>query len=153
MDFDAKLNELFIDLPEPVTIKNGFAHAITIGKLLYVGGQLPFTDGRLMAKGRVGFEVKLDTAKLAMRTACIHALAVIAAQSDGTLNQVKRIVQVEGYLATGGDFADHDKVMSGASELLTSIFGKFGAAACVSTGVASLPQNAPVVISMLVEMR
>lgn len=153
MDFDAKLNELFIDLPEPVTIKNGFAHAVALGKILYVGGQLPFADGRLMAKGRVGFEVKLDTAKLAARMACIHALAVIAAQSNGTLNHVKRIIRVEGHLATGGDFADHDKVMSGASELLTAVFGKFGAGTCVVTGVASLPQNAPVMISMLVEMK
>lgn len=152
MDFDAKLDELYIDLPELGSPVAGVAHATKIGKLLYLSGCLPMADGRLIAKGRVGIEVRLDVAKQAARAAAVQALAVIAAESGGTLNHVKQIVHLQGFVATGADFRDHGKVLDGASELFALVFGKAGHHARVAVGAASLPQDACVELALLVEL-
>ena len=153
MDVDAKLKELFIELPEPGKTFGSVAHAMRSGKLLFVSGALPFADGKLLAKGRVGIEVRLDLAKSAMRTAFIQALCIVAMESKGTLNQIKQILRLEGYIASGADFGDHLKVLDGASELAGILFGNAGRHSRSAVGVASLPLNACVQLSTIFEMK
>lgn len=126
MDFDRKLNELFIDLPQPPEPATGTAHAVQVGKLLYISGVLPLAEGKIQSKGRVGLEVRLDNGKLAARIAGVNALAVIATECGGTLNKVKRVIEVTGFVAAGGEFRQHFKVLDGATELFNQVFGPAG---------------------------
>jgi len=153
MDFDAKLDELFIDLPEPVHLTSGTAHAVQTGKLLYIGGVLPFSEGKMASKGRVGLEVRLDNAKLAARIAAVNALAIMWKEFGGTLNKVKRIVQVTGYIASGGEFRQHFKVLDGATELFSQIFGSAGKHSRNAIGCAALPNDACIELSLIVEIK
>lgn len=153
MDFDEKLADLFIDLPEPPTPAAGTAHAVQAGKFLYISGIIPFSEGKVQTKGRVGLEVRPDSAKLAARTAAVNALAVIAAECGGTLNKVKRIVEVTGYIASGGDFQNHFKVMDGISELFLQVFGPAGKHARGAVGCSNLPNNACIELSLIVELK
>ena len=153
MNYDAKLKELYIELPLPRSVTLGTAHAVKSGKLLSLGSCLPFADGRLVAKGRVGIEVRPDTARQAARTAIIQALAIIATESGGTLNRVMQVIRLDGFVAAGGDFRDHEKVIDGASELLVSIFGPAGRHTRNVIGCVSLPMEACVSLSLLVEMK
>jgi enamine deaminase RidA (YjgF/YER057c/UK114 family) len=153
MDFDTKLEELFIDLPEPPQSATGTAHAVQVGKLLYVGGILPFSEGKIAVKGRVGLEVRLDNAKLAARTAAVNALAVIATELGGTLNKVKRIVEVTGYIASGAEFRQHFKVLDGVSELFFQIFGAAGKHTRNAIGCTNLPNDACIELSLIVEIK
>lgn len=153
MNYDAKLAELYIDLPEPRTLTAATVHAVRSGKLLYLGGCLPLADGRVVARGRVGVEVRLDTARQAARAAAVTALAVLAAESGGTLNRVARIVRVDGCIASGADFHDHEKVIDGASELFLTIFGPAGRHARTVVGCTSLPGEACVSLALIVEMK
>lgn len=153
MDFDAKLNELFIDLPEPAQPATGTVRAVQVGKLLYIGGVLPLAEGKISAKGRVGLEVRLDNAKYAARIAAINALAIIKTELGGTLNKVKRIVEVTGYIATGGDFRQHFHVLDGVAELFSQIFGKAGGHTRNAIGCLALPQDACIELSLIVELK
>ena len=153
MDFDAKREELFIDLPEPPHLTGGALHAVKVGKILHIGGVLPLSEGKVANKGRVGLEVRLDNAKFAARLAAINTLAVIAKESGGTLNKVKRIINVTAYIASGGDFRQHFKVVDGASELFTQIFGSAGKHARNAVGCTCLPQDACVELATIVEMK
>jgi len=153
MDFDAKLDELFIDLPEPGRAASGTAHAIKAGKLLYVAGALPLSEGKIAHKGRAGLEVRLDNAKLAARIAAINALAIISNELGGTLNKVKRLVQVTGYIATGGEFRELFRVLDGATELFSQIFGSAGTHTRDAIGCAALPGDACVELSLIIELK
>lgn len=153
MNFDAKLKELFIDLPVPGKTSGSAVHAMKAGKLLFVSGALPYADGKLIAKGRVGVEVRLDTAKSAMRAAFLQALSVVAHASPGGVNGVKQLVRLEGQVASTADFADHLKVLDGASELAGAVFGSAGQHSRLAWGAASLPQNACVQLSAIFEMK
>ncbi len=153
MDFDDKLAELFIDLPEPPTESGNSVWAVQTGKLLYVGGCLPFSEGRIQHPGRVGVELKVDTAKLAARIAAIQILAAANRALGGTLNKIRRIVRIDGDIACSAEFRDHGKVIEGAGELFAQIFGAYAKHIRHAVGVMSLPQNACVQLTVLFEVK
>lgn len=153
MDFDEKLDELFIDLPEPPPDLGPTMAATTIGKTLIVGGALPFSEGRIQYPGRVGIEVRLDNARFAARAAAIMALAIARRELGGTLGKIRRIVRVDGFVAASVDLKDHAKVIDGASELFGQVFGVYGKHVRSVVGVASLPQQACVELAVTFELK
>lgn len=153
MDFDKKLEELFIDLPEPPLTAPGAAHAVQTGKLLYISGVLPYSEGKIQGKGRVGLEVSPDNAKRAAKTAAINALSIISSVSGGSLNKVKKIIQVNGYIASGGDFRQHFKILDGVSEFFSQVFGASGTHTRNAIGCSCLPHDACIELSLIVEMK
>ncbi|PIU57653.1 MAG: hypothetical protein COS89_03980 [Deltaproteobacteria bacterium CG07_land_8_20_14_0_80_38_7] len=150
MDFDAKLDELYIDMPE--TARSG-VFAVKTGKLLYVNGVLPYSEGKVQFKGRVGLEISKDNACRAARIAGINTLAVISNECSETLNKVKRIISVTGYIASGGEFRDHFRVLDGASELFNQVFGASGKHARNAVGCSCLPEDACIELSVIVELK
>jgi enamine deaminase RidA (YjgF/YER057c/UK114 family) len=152
MTFDDRLFELYIDLPEPPSAEKATAHAVKAGKLLFVAGVLPRSEGKMM-KGRVGVDVTLDKAKLAARAALVNAFGIMAQELGGTLNKIKRIVKLSGAVACGADFKDHFKVLDSASELLKDVFGNQGKHVREVIGASSLPEGAVVELSLVVELK
>jgi len=153
MNFDEKLDELFIDLPEPSEDKGNTVQVVRVGKLLYVSGVLPFSEGRIQFPGRVGIEIKLDSARLAARTAAVMTLAIVSHELGGSINKVKRLISMDGYVACGADFIDHSKVLNGAGDLFAQIFGPYGKHVRTSLGITSLPRNACIQLSSIFEIR
>lgn len=152
MDFEKRLKELFIDLPEVRPLSSALSPAAQTGKLLYVTGQLPYSEGKLALKGRIGLEISPDQGALAARYALFHCLSVVK-NALGSLNKVKQIVQLSGWMAAGGDFKDHDRILDAASQLLGEIFGSAGKHSRIAVGVNSLPQNACLELSLIVETK
>ena len=153
MNFDKKLEELFIDLPEPHTCATGTAHAVKSGKLVFINGVLPFSEGRIITKGRVGLEVTLDQAGRAARIAAIYALGIFASEFGGSINKVKRIISVTGFIASGGDFRDHFKVLNSVSDLFEQIFGSAGKHSRNAVGCSCLPNDACLELSLVIEIK
>lgn len=153
MSFDDKLEELFIDLPEPPVELGSALGAVSIGKLLHVSGALPFSEGRIQYPGRVGVEVRMDNAKMAARLAAVMSLAVARRELGGSLSKIKRVLRVDGFVACGADFRDHLKVIDGAGEFFVQIMGTNGRHARTVVGASSLPQNACVEIAVTFELK
>lgn len=135
-------------VPEPVGL---YAPAVHSGNLVFVSGQLPTTGGRLMLTGKVGREVTVEQAQEAARQAAINVLAVVRV-GLGSLDRVRRVVRLEGYVASDPDFTDQAAVMNGASELMGQVFGEAGRHARAAVGVAVLPKDAPVEVAAVFEV-
>ena len=147
---DARLKELGIVIPEVATPVASYVPAQVTGNLLYTAGQLPFFDGALLATGKVGGEVTATEAIELARVCTLNALA--AAQSLlGSLDRIKQIVKVNGFVASTPDFIGQPTVLNGASELLGEIFGDVGKHARAAVGVAVLPLDAPVEVELIIE--
>lgn len=147
---DARLKELGVVIPEVATPVASYVPAQVTGNLLYTAGQLPFFDGALIATGKVGGEVSPTDAIELARVCTLNALA--AAQSVlGSLDRVKQIVKVNGFVASTPDFIGQPGVLNGASELLGEIFGDIGKHARAAVGVAVLPLDAPVEVELILE--
>lgn len=146
----ARLAELGIELPKVAAPVAAYVPAARVGSQVWTSGQLPFVDGELPAKGKVGAEVSADEAYGYARTAVLNALAAVDSVVD--LDKVTRVVKVVGYVASAQDFTGQPGVVNGASELVGEVFGESGAHVRSAVGVAVLPLDAPVEVELIVEV-
>src|SRR5215471_2851141 len=148
---EERLTKLGIKLPAPPEPFGTYAEAVQTVNLLFLTGMLP-TEGR-GAKfiGRIGAELDLEAGRHAARLAALNELAV-ARQHLGSLDKVKRIVQLGVSVATVGDVREHPKVADGASELLQDVFGKDKNPSRLVYGVETLPLGTPVELELIFEV-
>ncbi len=154
MSVSHRLTELGITLPPVVAPVAAYTPAVRTGAYVWTSGQLPFVDSALPARGKVGEGPGLvapDVARDLARVAALNALAAIA-ELAGSLDRVKRVVKVVGYVASDPSFTGQPGVVNGASELLGQVFGDAGVHARSAVGVAVLPLDAPVEIELVVEL-
>ena len=81
----------------------------------------------------------------------LNRLAVIQ-DEIGSLDKVKQIVSLTGFVNSEPDFHGHPQVINGASELLVEIFGDRGKHSRTALGAASLPLDVAVEINLIVEI-
>ena len=141
---DARLAQLGITLPPPSAPIGSYLPFVVTGDLVVISGQLPMTDGRLLAAGKVSAGVTLDEAKGCARQCFINALVHLKAACGGDLDRVTQVVRLGGFIAAPPEFTQHAIVMNGASDLAAALFGDAGRHARSTIGVPSLPADAPV---------
>ncbi len=147
--FEKRLTELGITLPAPFLYPPTMAGAVLSDGLLYVSGAIPMANGGLAYQGAVGRELNEQEGYAAARLCVLNALAQVRA-ALGSLDNVARIVKVNGFIRTVPGFAREPQVLNGASDLLVEVFGPQGRAARTAVGVADLPMEAPVEVEMIV---
>ena len=151
-DVDSKLEELNIQLDEASSPAGSYVPFVISNNLVFISGQLPFINGKLTIKGKVGDSVSLDDG-IRMAEACAKALlSQLKSACGGNLNKVKRVVKLGGFVASTPDFIDQPKVINGASDLFVKIFGDKGKHSRFAVGAASLPLNVPVEIEGVFEI-
>lgn len=149
-DTRARLAELELELPAVSPPKGAYIPAVRTGNLVYVSGQVPMTDGELIAAGRVGDEITPQQAKELSRHCALAALAAV--DSVAGLENLVRIVKVTGFVASAAGFTGQPDVVNGASDLFVALFGDAGRHARSAIGVAQLPLGAPVEIEIVAEV-
>jgi enamine deaminase RidA (YjgF/YER057c/UK114 family) len=149
---EARIKELGIELPAPAAPVALYAPCVQVGPLVFVSGQIPTQDGRPLRHGKCGESVSVDEAAALARQCAIQALAILR-QQLGSLDAVRRVVRVGGFVASGPGFIEHPKVINGASQLLIDVFGEeAGRHARVAVGLAELPLGVPVEVEFLFEV-
>ena len=151
MSFEAKLKELGLELPALPAAAGLYVPCVRTGNLVFVSGQVPMKDGQPMLKGKLGREVSIEDAAACARQCALQALAILRAEV-GSLDNVRRVVRVGGFVASAEGFIDHPKVVNGASQLLIDLFGEPGRHARIAVGLAELPFGVPVEVEFLFEV-
>lgn len=154
MNVAARLAALGLALPAVAPPIAAYVPAVRSGDLVWTSGQLPLVEGELVETGKVGVGAGLVTPERAhelARICALHALAAIASQV-GSLDRVRRIVKVVGFVASAPDFTGQARVVNGASDLLGNLFGERGMHARSAVGVAVLPLDAPVEVELLAQI-
>ncbi|MCW6004075.1 RidA family protein [Micromonospora sp. CPCC 205371] len=146
----AKLAELGLSLPEVAAPVAAYVPAVQSGKLVYVSGQVPIADGKVLATGKVGAGVSPEQAKDLAERCALNALAAI--DSLVGLENVVKIVKLTGFVASAEGFTGQPGVINGASELFGAVFGEAGQHARSAVGVAELPLGVPVEVEVIVEV-
>ena len=123
----------------PVVVENGLA---------WVSGQLPWDGDGLMAKGRLGDGVDVETGRAVARCCLLNGLSVLR-EALGSLDRVKRMVKVVGFVSSAPGFYEQPAVVDGASRAIAEIFGDAGRHARSAVGVAALPRDVPVEIEFV----
>lgn len=150
MDPYAKLAELGLELPPVAPPAAAYVPAVQTGKHVYVSGQLPTVNGKLLATGKVGAGVSPEQAKDLAERCALNILAAVDALVG--LENVVKVVKVVGFVASAEGFVGQPQVINGASELFGAVFGEAGQHARSAVGVAELPLNTPVEVEAIVEV-
>ena len=151
-DIENRIEALGITLPEsPQPIAN-YVPTVQTGNLLFVAGLGPAARGDgSTPSGKVGKDLTLDEGYEAARLVGINLLSRLKS-SLGDLDRVERIVKLLSMVNCTPEFNQQPQVANGCSDLLVEVFGEKGRHARSAVGMASLPNDIPVEIEMIVEI-
>jgi enamine deaminase RidA (YjgF/YER057c/UK114 family) len=147
-EIEARLKALDLVLPEVVSPVADYVSFLHLGGQLFISGQLPFKAGQIAVTGTLGATLDIGQGQEAARLCALNILA----QAKAALGDLDRIVQclrLTGYVNAAPGFADHPKVINGASELIVKVFGQKGRHTRAAVGCSSLPLNAAVEVDAL----
>lgn len=146
----ARIEALGLTLPDVPVPVAAYVNCVRSGNLLFLSGGLPI-DGDRKVIGQVPRDVSIEEAQEGARIIILNRLAVVK-QEIGSLDKVKQIVALNGFVNSAPDFYGHPQVINGASELLIEIFGDKGKHSRTALGAAALPLNVAVEINLIVEV-
>lgn len=150
---ERRLAELKIALPAAAAPAGNYVPYVIAGPLVFVAGQLPFEDGKVRYAGKLGAGVSLEDGQKAARLCALNLIAQVRAACGGNLDRVKRCVKLTGFVNAAPEFADHPKVVNGASDLMAEVFGDKGRHARAAVGSSSLPLGAAVEVDAIFEIQ
>ena len=152
MTLTEKLASLKIELPSVPGPFGAYVPARRSGNLLFIAGQLPMKDGKLLCTGNVPSQASIDDATTAARQCVINALAA-ARTVVPNIDEIAGVVRVGVFVSSDAGFTAQPKVANGASEFLLELFGDAGRHARAAVGVNALPLDASVEIEFVFELR
>ncbi len=147
---EARLVEHGIVLPAPPAAGGNYVAARTVGHMVYLAGVISTNSNGVIA-GTVGLNRSTEEGYMAARACGLTQLAVLR-KHLGSLDLIKNIVSVSGYVNAVPGFPDSPKVINGASDVLIEVLGEDGRHVRAAVGVSALPRNALVEIQMTVEI-
>lgn len=134
-----------IDQPVP---QGKYLPAIRHADLIYTSGMTPRKAGKLIYSGRIRASDPIESHRDAVRLATLNALLAAQAclKEDESL---AAILQLTVYLNTDPEFTAHPKIANYASELLMEHLGPESIGSRAAIGVASLPSDATVEVTLI----
>ncbi len=147
---EARLIERGISLPTLPSAGGNYVPAKTIGHLVYLAGVIS-TNSNGVITGTVGLDRNIEDGYTAARACALTQLAVLR-RHLGSLDVIKNIISVNGYVNAVAGFPDSPKVINGASDLFIELFDAPGRHVRAAIGVSALPRNALVELQMTVEI-
>jgi len=147
-EIEARLKALDLVLPAVPGALANYVPFLHLDRQLFISGQLPMRDGSIAVAGKLGAGVSIDQGEDAARICLLNILA----QAKAALGDLDRIVQclrLNGFVNAAPDFADHPKVINGASNLIVEILGDKGRHTRIAVGCSSLPLGAAVEIDAI----
>jgi enamine deaminase RidA (YjgF/YER057c/UK114 family) len=151
MSAESRLRELGLELPSPPPSAGAYVPSVRTGNLLVLAGTLPVRDGKVVFAGKVGRDLDIAAAAEGARLCALNALANAKA-ALGSLDAIRRVVMVQGFVNGVDGFADSPKVLNGCSEFLVAVLGDAGKHARAAVSVNGLPLNAAVEVQLTLEV-
>jgi enamine deaminase RidA (YjgF/YER057c/UK114 family) len=147
---ESRLKALGIELPPVPRPAANYVTASRSGRLVFLSGQGPIADGKVVYGGKVGSDLSEEQGYQAARLTVLNALSVLR-QELGSLDQITRVMKLLAWVRCAEGFQRQHIVVDGASDLLIEIFGERGRHARSAVGAHELPFGIAVEIEMVVE--
>ena len=152
MNYEEKIKELKIELPEAKAPVGSYVATKICGKLLYVSGQISMSSDGELIKGKVGKDLNTEEAYKAAERCGLSIVAQVKKACNGDLSKIKSCVKLTGFVNSTDDFVDQPKVINGASDLIVSVFGDFGMHTRAAVSANSLPLGVSVEVDAIFEL-
>ena len=152
MNFDDKIKELNIKLPEAKPPVGNYVATKVIGKMLFVSGQISIDEDGQLIKGKVGKDLDTEAGYNAAKRCALSIIAQVKKTCDNDLSKVKSCVKLTGFVNSSDEYTDQPKVINGASDLIAAVFGNSGMHARAAVSTNSLPLGVSVEVDAIFEL-
>ena len=152
MNFEDKIKELQIELPEAKAPVGSYVATKIVGNLLYISGQISMNSKGELIKGKVGKDLTTDEAYKAAERCGLSIVAQVKKACDGDLSKVKSCIKLTGFVNSTEDYIEQPKAINGASDLIASIFGEAGMHTRAAVSANSLPLGVSVEVDAIFEL-
>ena len=152
MDFENKIKELKINLPEAKAPVGSYVATKIVGNLLYISGQISISENGELIKGKIGKDLSTEEGYKAAERCGLSIISQAKVACGGDLSKIKSCIKLTGFVNSTDDFTDQPKVINGASDLIASVFGKAGMHTRAAVSVNSLPLGVSVEVDAIFEL-
>ena len=152
MSYDNKLKELNIILPEAKAPVGNYVAAKTLGKILFISGQISIDENGQLIKGKVGKDLDTEAGYKAANRCALSIVAQVKKACDDDLSKIKSCIKLTGFVNSTDDFTEQPKVINGASDLIASVFGDAGMHTRAAVSTNSLPLGVSVEVDAIFEI-
>ncbi len=147
-----KIKELGLIIPKAPDPVGSYVATKISGKLLYVSGQISINNKGELIKGKIGKDLNLEEGYEAAKRCALNIISQANKACNYDLSKIKNCVKLTGYVNSADDFVDQPKVINGASDLISSIFGENGKHTRAAVSVNSLPLGVAVEVDAIFEL-
>ena len=152
MDFENKIKELKINLPEAKPPVGSYVATKIVGNLLYISGQISISENGALIKGKVGKDLSVDDGYKAAERCGLSIISQAKVACGGDLSKIKSCVKLTGFVNSTEDFTEQPKVINGASDTIAKIFGDKGKHTRAAVSSNSLPLGVSVEVDAIFEL-
>ena len=122
MNFENKIKELKINLPDAKPPVGSYVATKIVGNLLYISGQISISENGQLIKGKVGKDLSVDEGYKAAERCGLSIISQAKEACNGDLSKIKSCVKLTGFVNSTDNFTEQPKVINGASDLIASVF-------------------------------
>ena len=152
MDFENKIKELKINLPDAKPPVGSYVATKIVGNLLYISGQISISENGELIKGKVGKDLSVDDGYKAAERCGLSIISQAKVACNGDLSKIKSCIKLTGFVNSTDNFTEQPKVINGASDLIASIFGEAGMHTRAAVSTNSLPLGVSVEVDAIFEL-
>ena len=151
--FEENIKKLDLIIPEMPTPMANYVPFKVADNTVYVSGQGPVVDGKIIYTGKVGKEISEQEGIKAAELCCINIVSALKTSLNGDWDRLDTFLKLGAFVNCDENFTDQPKIINGASDLLVSIFGDKGRHARFAVGSNSLPFNISVEIDAIIKIK
>ncbi len=151
--FEENIKKLDLIIPEMPTPMANYVPFKVADNTVYVSGQGPVVDGKIVYTGKVGKEISEQEGIKAAELCCINIVSALKTSLNGDWDRLDTFLKLGAFVNCDENFTDQPKIINGASDLLVSIFGDKGRHARFAVGSNSLPFNISVEIDAIIKIK
>ena len=153
MNYEEKIKELKINLPEAKAPVGNYVATKVSGKMLFVSGQISIDESGQLIKGKIGKDLDTEAGYNAAKRCALSIIAQVKKACDNDLSKIKSCVKLTGFVNSTDEFIDQPKVLNGASDLIASVFGDAGMHTRAAVSTNSLPLGVSVEVDAIFELK
>ena len=153
MSIYENLKKLNIEIPKPPDPVGAYVAYKKTSNLLFISGQISIDANGNITKGKLGKELSIDQGQAAAKLCAINIIAQAKKACDEKLETIRNCIKLTGYVNSTNEFNDQPKVINGASEIISAVFGENGKHTRAAISANSLPLNAAVEVDAIFELK
>ena len=149
---EENIKNLKIELPKAANPVGSYVATKIIGKLLFISGQISIDKEGNLIKGKLGRDFNVEEGYKAAERCAISIISQVKKACDDDFSRIKNCVKITGFVNSTEDFTDQPKVVNGASDLISHVFGNKGSHVRAAVSVNSLPLGVLLEVDAIFEL-